>query len=120
MFVNTQPACRHQPDERCRPVCTNRLPPFMVRVVRLCSRHRLFTQLALDTHRSGESAAHSPAPETGVSSSSDSEPCHKAQSVVTNFFGFPGDGLRHERVPYPDKIFVKRMVIRSYGLAAQL
>ena len=27
------PACLHQPDERCRPVCTNRLPPFMVRVV---------------------------------------------------------------------------------------
>ena len=40
--------------------------------------------------------------------------------MVTDCFGFPGDGVRHERVPYPDKIFVKRMVIRSYGLAAQL
>ena len=30
----------------------NRLPAYMVRLVRLCSRHRLFTELALDTHLS--------------------------------------------------------------------
>ena len=50
VFFNTSPACLRQPDERCRPVCTNRLPTYMVRLVRLCSRHRLFTELALDTH----------------------------------------------------------------------
>ena len=55
-----------------------------------------------------------------------SVPCHTVHKArmhnpsSTNFFGFPGDRVRHERVPYPDKIFVKRMVIRSYGLAAQL
>ena len=50
VFFNTSPACLRQPDERCRPACTNRLPAYMVRLVRLCSRHRLFTELALDTH----------------------------------------------------------------------
>ena len=47
-----------------------------------------------------------------------SVPCHTVHKA--RMHGFPGDGVRHERVPYPDKIFVKRMVIRSYGLAAQL
>ena len=51
VFFNTSPACLHQPDERCRPACTNRLPAYMVRLVRLCSRHRLFTELALDTQK---------------------------------------------------------------------
>ena len=50
VFFNTSPACLRQPDERCRPACTNRLPAYTVRLVRLCSRHRLFTELALDTH----------------------------------------------------------------------
>ena len=50
VFFNTSSACLRQPDERCRPACTNRLPAYMVRLVRLCSRHRLFTELALDTH----------------------------------------------------------------------
>ena len=50
VFFNTSPACLRQPDERCRPACTNRLPAYMVRLVRLRSRHRLFTELALDTH----------------------------------------------------------------------
>ena len=50
VFFNTSPACLRQPDERCRPACTNRLPAYMVRLVRLCSRHRLLTELALDTH----------------------------------------------------------------------
>ena len=50
VFFNTSPACLRQPDERCRPACTNRLPSYMVRLVRLCSRHRLFTELALDKH----------------------------------------------------------------------
>ena len=50
VFFNTSSACLRQPDERCRPACTNRLPAYTVRLVRLCSRHRLFTELALDTH----------------------------------------------------------------------
>ena len=50
VFFNTSSACLRQPDERCRPACTNRLPAYMVRLVRLCSRHRLFMELALDTH----------------------------------------------------------------------
>ena len=50
VFFNTSPACLRQPDERCRPACTNRLPAYTMRLVRLCSRHRLFTELALDTH----------------------------------------------------------------------
>ena len=54
VFFNTSPACLRQPDERCRPACTNRLPAYTVRLVRLCSRHRLFTELALDTHTKGQ------------------------------------------------------------------
>ena len=54
VFFNTSSACLRQPDERCRPACTNRLPAYTVRLVRLCSRHRLFTELALDTHTHGE------------------------------------------------------------------
>ena len=50
VFFNTSSGCRRQPDERCRPACANRLPTYMVRLVRLRSRHRLFTELALDTH----------------------------------------------------------------------
>ena len=56
VFFNTSPACLRQPDERCRPACTNRLPAYVVRLVRLCSRHRLFTELALDTHTRGTSS----------------------------------------------------------------
>ena len=50
VLFNTPSVCRHQPDKRCRPVCVNRFPPKRVRVIRLRSRHRLFTELALDTH----------------------------------------------------------------------
>ena len=60
VFFNTSPACLRQPDERCRPACTNRLPAYMVRLVRLCSRHRLFTELALDTHTHPRRRSNSP------------------------------------------------------------
>ena len=58
VFFNTSPACLRQPDERCRPACTNRLPAYMVRLVRLCSRHRLFMELALDTHTYASKVLH--------------------------------------------------------------
>ena len=64
VFFNTSPACLRQPDERCRPACTNRLPAYTVRLVRLCSRHRLFTELALDTHTHKKSQGSETRPHT--------------------------------------------------------
>ena len=51
-FINTTSGCRRQPEGRCRPArVSSTTSPFGVTGVARCTcRHRLFSELALDTH----------------------------------------------------------------------
>ena len=56
VFFNATLGCHVHPDERCRPVRTNGPPPSGEVRVPLYGRHRLFSELARDTHTHEEAS----------------------------------------------------------------
>ena len=54
VFFNATLGCHVHPDERCRPVRTNGPPPSGEVRVPLYGRHRLFSELARDTHTNSD------------------------------------------------------------------